>query len=242
MVCSKCGSQIEGTAKFCGKCGAVIPTSPASQEEDSVGKLIDSMEAKKKRKKRNTIVGASFVVCVCVVGIFIMNLAFGLNASVRKYMKAFEANDGEVMYDMASDLTKKYVCAYCTKYPGYMNVTYYYGEDFTQEEVQEYVESLYTQEFKYKSEDFFNEFDKKLGSDYKVSYKITDVEDPDPEAFTYFNKDVHEITSKVTYSGIKTATIEVTGNSKGETYSKTLTLELSNEKLSWKPMFAEKLF
>ena len=241
MICGNCGERLEPSARFCGKCGAVVTMTPELNADDSAAGMIDSIENKKADKK-NTIVGISFVVVICLIGVLIFGRSFGVNASVKSYMKAFEAKDSEAMYSMASDYTKQYFCAYFTKYPSYTDVTYYFGNDFTQEEVIKYVDGLYSEEFKKSAEDFFDDFDRRLGSDYKISYKITETESVDSETLSEFNKEVHEVTKTVTYTGMKLVEVEVTGKSKDETYSKTMTLILSHEGMKWKVLFADKLF
>lgn len=236
MNCNKCGAKVDGQSKFCGKCGSPLP------EDDGVRKLIDAMEEKKKRKHRNTIVGVSFTAVLLLAVIFIFNACFGYRAVVKKFMNAYEEGDGEAMYSMASGYTKEFACAYYTEYLGGSNLTDYLGTDFTKEDVLDYIEIFYSEDFKTKSENFFDDFDRELGSSYKLSYEIVETEDVDAETMSYMNQDIHQITGNVSFSSIKMVKIEVTGEAKGNTYSDTMTLYLSREPLIWKVMFAEKLF
>ncbi len=242
MICVKCGEKLEPSAKFCGECGNIVSELTVSHEDEAVGQLIDSIEAKKKIKKRIGVIAVSFLALLFITGIIIYNISFGLNASIRKYMKAFEAGNGEAMYDLASDNTKQFVCEYYSKNANYYDVTYYFGTDFTKDEVLEYIEVIYTENLKSKSESFFYDFDKKLGSSYKTSYKIVEIEDIDSETLSYFNQDIHEITNSVTFTEIKEITVEVTGKSKGNKYSDELTFYMSKEGLTWKVLFAENVF
>ena len=121
-------------------------------------------------------------------------------------------------------------------------MTYYYGENFSQNDVHELVDAIYSGVFEEESRDFFENFDEALGSDYDVTYEIVDVEKNDFESIDGLNSSIRDVTNAVAFSSIRTVEIEVTGKNKYETYSDTMFVYFSFENFTWKAMFAEKLF
>lgn len=75
MYCKKCGSKIRDNAKFCPKCGAVLKSSSASVDSNSVNDTTDKIASSIKKDtangKRIIVLGIGAVAAIVVIGIIV---------------------------------------------------------------------------------------------------------------------------------------------------------------------------
>ncbi len=75
MYCKKCGSKIRDNAKFCPKCGAVLKSSYASVDSNSVNDTTDKIASSIKKDtangKRIIVLGIGAVAAIVVIGIIV---------------------------------------------------------------------------------------------------------------------------------------------------------------------------
>ena len=80
MICRKCGAEIEGSVKFCGKCGAAISFEPPVQEKSIAEEIDSNSENKNKTRGKLAIIGVCSVILLFVVGFFAYRSIFGMSA------------------------------------------------------------------------------------------------------------------------------------------------------------------
>ena len=189
------------------------------------------------QKKTYTIIGVSALAVVLILCLILNNVIFGFSGSLNKFMKAYKDCDGEGMYKVTSKIMKNAVYTYADDNADDMK--YLFGSDYSSDDINDLLDDFYIEAYEYQAEDFFDAFEDKLGSSYRVTYKVVKQEVIDRNDMEELNKKMHEISNKITFKKVKEVTIEVTGKSKEKTYSKKMKLYMSKESGKWFVMFTE---
>ena len=106
MFCGNCGAKMEDNAKFCPSCGAknVTYQEESVQPSGEPGTRGQSPAA----GNRNKLVGIGAVLAAVLVLIILLFGGNGYEKTVKKYFKAFEKNDPQILYDITAQYWIKY--------------------------------------------------------------------------------------------------------------------------------------
>lgn len=148
--CGNCGFKLDDDAKVCGACGTPLDNGGANKgPETPEFKYVDPEKRAKNKKKIKTAVVASALIIVLIIAANIISGFVGYKGTARKIMNAYTDYDIDAIISMSSDL--------------YYNIG---SEDAS----QRYAETYFGTNMKR----VFDTFEKVVGHEYKLSYKITD--------------------------------------------------------------------
>lgn len=203
--CGNCGAQMEDNARVCGYCGVAFEN--AAKENF---KYKNPQKKEKTRKTVKNIITAVLAVVILSIVVSIGSSLSGYRGTVRKFMKAYKAENAEAIADMSCSLVKQYV-----------------DDD---EIIRTYENAL--------SSDF-DSFDSYFDSKYKIKYEVESAEKLSARKMNEFRTSLlesGEVPEDDVYSIKKMMSVKLNITAKRGSDSKTVsrTLYLIKEGLKWK--------
>ena len=221
MFCGKCGAQNPDTAAFCKSCGTRL-NSQVKPATKTVAKTTANTQmrpqtkrpAPKHRRRQDKKFGIIAVVAVIAVVLILAIALFGgrsYKATIKKYVNAtYDVNAGAIF-----DLVPDDMMDYMLEEDGY-------DRDDLEDLIDDANEEL---------QDMVDHIERYIGEDWKLSYKIADVEKVTNDDLADLKKDYKKMGVKV--SAAKTVEVELTVKY-GETESgNTMNIPLIKVGRSW---------
>lgn len=228
--CGSCGAQLDDSAKICGICGTPLAGVSAKTKIPGINEISISPKQKEMVKKYAPLAGIAIVALIVVI-IIISTIAgsVGYKGAVKKYFKAYQKLDAEILYDLHSSYDEE--------------VADFHDRDYDEKDE---IDNL---------DDYLDMFDESMkdevGRDYKVKYKIVDKYKLDDRDFERLSEDLAKSNGAEEYnekkdeyepaidlediaSKVMCVEIEVTVKGKKDTEEYDLELYLAKEKGGWK--------
>ena len=183
-------------------------------------------------KKKLIIIGAAALALILVVGIGVVSiLASKPQKTIDRFMEAYMDCDGEKMNKEVSPTYKKAVVYALETYDLLMDgkLKKEAGGDF-----DKYVEEMFAEKLEDHANDFFSEFEYRLGNNYKTEYEVSEPEEASSKDLKKFNELVTRVSKKdFKVDGLILADVEVTGKSGSKEYENRFTLFLCKDGSKW---------
>lgn len=186
----------------------------------------------KDKKTVIIICGVAALVLIAVIGIGVAGvLGSRPQKTIDRFMEAYLACDGEAMNKEISPTYKKAIVYSLETYDLLMDgkLKKEAGGDF-----DKYVEEQFTERLEDNANDFFDEFEYRLGNNYKAEYEVSEPEEASSGDLKKFNELVTRLSKKdFKMDGLMLADIEVTGKSGSKEYDNRFTLFMCKDGSKW---------
>lgn len=219
MFCGKCGTQNPDTAAFCKKCGTRLN----GQAKPAIKKTVQSSvknqpqtkrpipKYSRRQNKKVGLIAAIVITVVVLIGVFALFGGRSYKATIRKFVNAtYDVNAGAIF-----DLVPDDVIDYMLEDDGYDRDDL---EDLTDDANKEL-------------QDMIDQIERYIGKDWKLSYKIANVEKVTGDDLEDLKKDYKKMGVKV--SAAKTVKAELTVKYGETESSNTMNISLIKVGRSW---------
>ena len=206
--CSNCGAQCDDAANVCGTCGSALEGAPVAAPTFDAPVSAEAQS----NKKLGVIAVAAVAVIAVVVILLVVLLGGGYKKTVKKFVKAYEQNESDVLEEIYSEIRF----------------------DWADDNDYDYVDSLESS-----VDSTYDAIKDKCGKGFKLSYKFDDVEvlkgdDMEDELEDWGYGDADDNIEDYKISAVAVVELEVTakGDKKDKDYD--LAMVLTKESGKWK--------